>query len=139
MSRSADVNRVMRSVGQDVLDYRALADLLEEQFQAAMRHQAERLVELSQRISEVVDALERRRAERVAAVEALLGSGARMPTLIAALPVPRAQLLGKGWASLEALVRHCKALNLRNCQLMTDQHDIMRRVLHGEDETYAAA
>jgi len=36
-------------------------------------------------------------------------------------------------------VKECKALNMRNCRLLMDQHDIMQRVLQTEADTYAPA
>jgi flagella synthesis protein FlgN len=133
------LDSVMRGVGHDLRDYHVLRSLLEAQFHAALRHEATPLATLAERITELVDGLERRRIERVALVEALVGPGARMTTLIARVGGARRQRLASGWEALEAAVGDCKALNARNCRLMTDQHDIMQRVLHGEDQTYAPA
>jgi flagellar biosynthesis protein FlgN len=44
------------------------------------------------------------------------------------------------WSTLQALVRTCKERNARNGRLITDQHALFQRVLHGEEaDTYAAA
>lgn len=139
LSRQQIIDRLMRGVGEDVRDYRALIAVLEEQFSIAIRHDAAELQVLNERIDALVHRLEGRCVERVTMVHAMHGKGARMSTVIAALPPTRQKLLETGWSSLEALVHRCKELNLRNCRLMTDQHDVMRRVMHGEGETYAPA
>jgi len=139
MKPGAAIDRVMRGVGEDVRGYRELCELLETQFAAAMAHDGPQLEELAARITGRVDALEARRAERVRLVHELFGAHARMATVIESLGGARRQMLDAGWQSLEALVRRCKQLNERNCQLLVTQHDIMRRVLHGDAETYAPA
>lgn len=133
------LDRLMHGVGGDLRGYRELCELLETQFAAAMAHDGPQLEELAARITDRVDVLEARRAERVRLVQEMLGADARMATLIESLSGPRRQMLEAGWQSLETLVRRCKQLNERNCQLLVTQHDIMQRVLHGEAETYAPA
>jgi flagellar biosynthesis protein FlgN len=138
-SRQAAIDRVMRGVGDDMRDYRALLGLLDEQFDAALRHDAVRVEDVGQRILAAVDGLEGRRRERVALVELLLGPDGRMDELIGTLAPPRQGALDAGWKALQTLVRQCKELNARNCRLMTDQQAVMQRVLHGDMETYAPA
>ena len=46
--------------------------------------------------------------------------------VVAALPPSRARVLSEGWSALEGAARECKALNVRNCQLMTEQQALMR-------------
>lgn len=133
----------MRGVGLDVRDYRLLQALLDDQFRAALRHQTSRLEDLAARITAITQALETRRVERVALVRVLAGPGAgsvASPEAIFSQATGRSrEALESGWRMLQALVHDCKRLNTRNCQLLMDQHGIMQRVLHGEDETYAPA
>lgn len=133
------LDRLLRGVGEDVRDYRALAALLEAQFEMALRHEAAPMESLSARVSALVDVLDARRRERVSLVERLQGPGRRMVDVFALLAAPRRTLLQTGWGTLEELVRDCKALNARNCRLLMDQQAILQRVLHGEDEIYAPA
>ena len=51
-------------------------------------------------------------------------------------PAPRAAF-DAAWQVLEQTVRACKDATLRNGQLMAEQHGIMQRVLHGEEQLYA--
>lgn len=140
MTRQEAVARLTHGVRADVQDYQRLQALLEEQFAAALRHHATRLTELAESIATLVDGLEQRRRERVMLAGALLGTDKpAMPALFARLPDgPRAPLEA-AWHQLEQLVRDCKTLNQRNCNLMVEQHALMQRVLHGEGDTYAPA
>ncbi|MBQ0132431.1 MAG: flagellar export chaperone FlgN, partial [Comamonas sp.] len=54
-----------------------------------------------------------------------------MTALFALLQAPLQQQLRNLWRQLEALVQHCKALNVRNCQLIMEQAQTMRQVLGG--------
>ncbi len=139
IARQKLIDRLMVGVGEDVRDYRTLIAALEEQFTVAVRHDGAAMDGLTRRIETLVDRLEARRSERVRLVEQLHGKGARMTTAIEALPDPRRKMLAAGWSGLEQLVLRCKQLNERNCALMTDQHDVMHRVMHGEGHTYAPA
>lgn len=138
-SAQARLDRLAAGVAQDVHDAHALAVLLEEQFDAALHHDGSRLQQLAPHIEALVDRMETRRGERVLLAESLLGRGARMAALITRLPAARQPALAAAWSALEQQVRQCKALNQRNCGLMTGQQDILQRVLHGEAETYAPA
>ena len=139
MTRAADLQRLIRGIGQDMRDYRALHVLLDEQFYAALRHRATALQDLAQRIGVFVDDIEKRRRERVQLVEKLVGRGATMSASFALVTDVRSRaLLQNDWQTLETLVVDCKRLNARNGQLMTTQHSIMQRVLRGDEEaTYA--
>jgi flagella synthesis protein FlgN len=139
MKRSAALAELMRGVGEDVRDYRLLATLLEQQFEAALTHQAAHLADLAERISGMTATLDRRRVQRVALVTALAGKGASIDSAFALLTEPPREALRGAWATLEALVRECKQRNERNCRLMMDQYSIMQRVLHGDEATYVPA
>lgn len=132
--------RLLRDMDADVLDYRRLRTLLQEQFEAAMRHQGERLQQLAGAITETVDGLEGRRAARVELVHQLAGAQAAMDAALVLLPSPLKEAAAARWATLQALVRECKQSNARNGRLMTDQQAILQRVLSGgEEHTYVAA
>lgn len=144
MSRMNTLSGLMRGIGEDVRDYRVLRNLLQEQFDAALRHQSLRLGQLAERITELTEVLEQRRAQRVELVTALSGKGAGVITTFALLKgVPhealRREALQVAWSELEALVRECKQFNERNCRLIMDQYSIMQRVLHGEEQIYVPA
>ncbi|HEY4066965.1 MAG TPA: flagellar export chaperone FlgN [Burkholderiaceae bacterium] len=139
MTRQGRLTSLMRGVGEDVRDYRLLKTLLDEQFDAALRHRTPRLKELAESITSLVDVLEPRRRERVALVGDLLGAGAAMTATFPMLNGSARVALESGWRILDALVRECKRLNTRNGQLMMDQQSIMQRVLRGEEQTYAPA
>lgn len=139
MKRSAALANLMRGVGEDVRDYQVLRTLLQQQFEAALAHQAMHLGELAESVTKMAELLEQRRRQRVELVTTLSGRGASLTSTLALLNGASREALQEGWSALEALVRECKQLNERNCRLMTDQYSIMQRVLHGEDETYVPA
>ncbi|AKJ30356.1 flagellar protein FlgN [Caldimonas brevitalea] len=131
--------RLLLGVRADLADYARLRELLQEQFDVALRHDSQQMAETAERISALTAALEARRGERVALAAELLGKDApvSMQRLVPLVPAPARAALQDWWQTLEALVRECKALNARNCRLMMDQHEIMQRVLHSEVHTYA--
>jgi flagella synthesis protein FlgN len=139
MTRQGRLTSLMRGVGEDVRDYRLLRSLLDEQFDAALRHSTPRLTELADSLAALVDVLEQRRKERVMLVDALLGAGAAMSATFPLLNGSARTALESGWRMLDALVHECKRLNTRNGRLMMDQQSIMQRVLRGEEQTYAPA
>ena len=118
---------------QDVAAYGALQTMLGEQFHAALRHDAAAMQAVAQRITAQAQALEQSREQRVAHARALLPAGTpvTMTALFALLQAPLQQQLRNLWRQLEALVQHCKALNVRNCQLIMEQAQTMRHVLGG--------
>ena len=85
--------------------------------------------------------LDARRAERVQHVKALLPATAQ-PTvneLLKRVNGPLRLQLATMWSRLEEQVRECKVHNARNCRLIMEQGELMRRVLVGEDAIYAPA
>lgn len=136
------LSRVFAGMRADVHDYCRLRDLLEAQFEAALQHRTADIGEIVGHITELTAVLEARRRERVE-LASLLAAGRTARVSIATVAQ---RLQGKSraafdacWAALEASVQECKALNLRNCQLLMDQRDIMQRVLNVEADTYAPA
>jgi flagella synthesis protein FlgN len=139
MTRKEVLACLMRDVALDLDGYRELSVLLDDQFHAALRYETAKLGEVAARIATLVDALESRRAQRVALVSGLLGKGATMAGVLPLLNGAVRDALESGWKSLESLVQESKQRNERNCKLLMDQHGIMQRVLHGEEQIYAPA
>lgn len=139
MTRSECLARFVKGVQMDMDGYRQLRELLDEQFQAALRHQTEPLREIAHRIEVLVNALEARRRERVALVEHLYGaanSGA-LQQVFEMLPERTRAKVRAWWDALEGLVCECKALNARNGRLLMEQYEIMRRLMGEESDIYA--
>lgn len=139
MNPSNALVRLMRGIGEDVRAYRGLQTLLDAQFDAALGHRTERLRELADQLLAEVETIDARRRERVELVQNLIGAGGSVSATFGLLPAAQRQAIESGWQTLETLALRCKQQNQRNCLLMTDQHDIMRRVLHGEGSLYAPA
>jgi flagella synthesis protein FlgN len=136
------LSRIFADMCADVEDYVRLRDLLEEQFGAALQHRTDEIGAIGVRITELAAILEERRRERVRLAGVLAVSPAARPSMAAVvrhLQGTARTRFAACWSSLEALVRECKALNLRNCHLLMDQQDIMRRVLDTQVDIYAPA
>ena len=137
ITRQEAVRRVLQGMTDDSVGYAALQTLLEEQFQATLQHQSTRLTALADQVIAAVEPLDARRRQRVSLVTALLGPQGDMPQLFALLQEDARATAERDWVALEQMVLECKRLNARNSDLLTEQYSIMRRVLHGEEDTYA--
>jgi flagella synthesis protein FlgN len=137
MTRDQAVARLLDGIQLDVTACTTLRDLLEQQFQAALRHRGAELASLAEALTPQLDDMEGRRQQRVQLVRALFGQQAGMDQLFAALPAPQRDDAAAAWVQLETLVRDCKSATTRNASLMAEQHSVMQRLLHGEDQTYA--
>lgn len=137
ITRQDAVQRVLQGIGDDRQGYGALLALLEEQFQATLRHQTSALSVLAGQIVAAVELLDGRRRQRMSLVTALLGPKANMAQLFALLQPDAQARAGASWEELEQMVLECKRLNTRNNQLLTEQYTTMQRVLHGEEHIYA--
>jgi flagellar biosynthesis protein FlgN len=132
--------RYLELMGEDIKDYRRLRGLLDEQFHAALRHQAERVAQVCEDIAGLTDVLNGRRSERTVLAQAITREAAPERSHKAVglhMTAASAQLLSDWTEELEQMVRECKQLNLRNCSLLTEQHEIMQRVLNQEQGIYA--
>lgn len=148
MTRREALQKLFQGMHADVQGYRRLRELLDEQFEAALQHRTEQVREVVERISALAQELEARRRERVDLV-GRLAPRAAPPSIgaVAGMLQGAARATFEScWSSLEKLVHECKRLNQRNCRLLMDQYEIMRRVLddlaHGagsEAGTYAPA
>ena len=137
MTRDQAVAKLAAGIQADMAASSTLLELLERQFDAALRHRSADLAALADQLMPALDAMEQRRVQRVALVRALLGPDADMAQLIASLAAPVRAPVAADWHALEQMVLECKRLNARNSALVTEQYSIMQRVLHGEEQTYA--
>ena len=137
MTRDQAVARLLDGIQADLAACGTLHELLERQFQAALRHSGAELTVLAAELMPRLDEMEERRKQRVQLVRALFGPGATMDQLFASLAPAQRSSASAAWARLERLVRNCKQATTRNGNLMADQYSVMQRLLHGEDDTYA--
>lgn len=137
MTRDQAVAKLAAGIQADLAASSTLLELLERQFDAALRHRTAELGELAGQLMPALEAMEQRRVQRVSLVRALLGPDGDMASLLASLAAPARAALGADWHALEQMVLECKRLNERNTALMTEQFSIMQRVLHGEEQIYA--
>lgn len=121
----------------DLREAGAVHALLEQQFEAAVRHRSSELSLLAEQLEPLLEGMEARRKQRVSLVRALVGAQGGMADYFATLqPAPRATL-ESAWGELERIVRDCKQATLRNGSLLAEQYSVMQRVLHGEEQIYA--
>jgi flagellar biosynthesis protein FlgN len=137
MTRDQAVARLLDGIEADLGACGGIRDLLERQFQAALRHRGAELTELAEQLMPQLESMEQRRQQRVQLARALLGADATMEKLFAQLDADRRDAAQAAWRQLEQLVRDCKEATARNGSLMAEQYSVMQRLLHGEDETYA--
>lgn len=138
MTRQQNLARLIRDVQADIGDYGVLRGLLDRQFHAALAHHGAELAALAEQITATVEILDKRRAHRIELLRVLTGEPRprSLDRLLAQLPPAPRELLASCWHELEQLVRDCKAQNVCNCELIVEQNALMRRVLHGEGDTY---
>jgi flagella synthesis protein FlgN len=130
------MRQLLDGIAADLQSYQHMLDLIAQQFEAALRHQSERLGDIAQEIGKLVDVLEARRAQRVELATRLVGPQPSMQQVFALLKAePRARLEAD-WAQLEGMVQAARDMGRRNAELLAEQYTIMQRVLHGDDQTY---
>lgn len=136
------LGRLIKGVHADLGDYRTLRELLDVQFEAALKHRSAVISDIADRISALTAQLDKRRAERVALAKMLVGkqSSVTISAVSARLPANARPAFDEWWQTLEKLVQECKRLNQRNCDLLMNQHEILQRVLQTDGGgTYAPA
>ncbi|UXH76889.1 flagellar protein FlgN [Roseateles amylovorans] len=123
----------------DLRRYGELRALLEGQFGAALAHDPVRMGELSAAILALSDEFEVTRLRRHELLVALLGRGTptHLRALVERLPDAAAEPLLTLWRQLETALSECKALNLRNCELISEQQALMQQLLGREEHVYA--
>ncbi len=139
LSRQDAMRQLLAGMAEDLQAYQTLQDLLQQQFQAALRHKAAELAPVAQAISDLVDLMQARRVLRVALVQRLVGPQGTMLQAFALLKNAAREKMEADWNTLEQAVIACKALSKRNGDLLVEQYSIMQRVLHGEEQIYAPA
>ena len=96
-TRQDAMRALLAGIAEDVRAYPLLQNLLEQQFQAALRHQATQLGQVAEAISTLVDALQQRRELRVALAQRLLGPTANMAQAFALLKNPAREKIESDW------------------------------------------
>ena len=139
MSRQDAMRALLAGIAADLQAYPLLQQALQQQFETALRHKATELAAVADAITTLVDAMEQRRAERVALVQRLVGVTGNMAQAFALLKNSAREKMEADWASLEIAVTEAKRLSKRNGDLLAEQFTIMQRVLHGEEQIYAPA
>lgn len=137
MTRDQALARLLDGIQDDLNACATIRDVLERQFQAALRHRGAELAALAGELTPQLDTMEQRRQQRVQLVRALFGQQAGMDKVFTSLPDAQRGGASAAWEQLEQLVRDCKRATARNTNLMAEQHSVMQRLLHGEDQTYA--
>jgi len=127
---------LLDGIKADLQSYQQMLDLIAQQFEAAIRHQSERLGEIAKEIGDLVDVLEARRAQRVELATRLVGPQPSMEQVFALLKPEARARLEADWAELEGMVQTAREMGRRNADLLAEQYTIMQRVLHGDDQTY---
>ncbi|WP_371874528.1 flagellar export chaperone FlgN [Duganella rivi] len=139
LPRQDAMRLLLAGIAEDLQAYPQLQALLEQQFQAALRHKAAELGPVAEAISTLVDTMQERRALRVALVQRLVGPQGTMLQAFALLKNAARERMEADWNTLEQAVITCKAVSKRNADLLVEQYSIMQRVLHGEEQIYAPA
>lgn len=127
---------LLDGVQADLQSYQHMLDLIAQQFEAAIRHQSERLGEIAKEIGALVDVLEARRVQRVDLATRLVGPQPSMEQVFTLLKPEARARLEADWAVLEGMVQAAREMGRRNADLLAEQYTIMQRVLHGDDQTY---
>jgi flagella synthesis protein FlgN len=127
---------LLDGIKADLQSYQQMLDLIAQQFEAAIRHQSERLGEIAKEIGALVDVLEARRAQRVELATRLVGPQPSMDQVFTLLKPEARARLEADWAELEGMVQTAREMGRRNADLLAEQYTIMQRVLHGDDQTY---
>ena len=124
---------IAQGLQADLQGYADLQALQQAQFHAALRHDGAGMERIAQQILAQAEQLEAARQQRVQHVQALLPAGAAvsMSALFAQLASPLREQMQALWDRLEAQVQHCQQLNVRNCQLILEQAELMRTVIMG--------
>ena len=139
----ATVQHLLDVLALDCQDHGQLKTLLESQFQAALGHQASGMERIAQDIVSLVQDIEARRPRRDALLQQLLGRQANpgLLALVRRLPAslsrPLRERLDEVCRRLEIEARDCKRLNLRNCELIHEQHALMKQIMGLPETCYA--
>ncbi|WP_426400108.1 hypothetical protein ACN9M1_18985 [Ralstonia sp. R-29] len=133
--------QLLADVVTDSISYRKLAQLLEDQFAAAMRLDTQALAALAKSIAVESDAINLRRRYRVERIGhapgAVLAFGQRL--LSGDKHAAQRASFVERCTDLKAQAARCQALTARNGGLLAAQYEAMQRLMHGERHIYAPA
>ena len=128
------LKRALDDLDSELTAYRKLSAMLDDQFRTARQLDTTALARITADIAHEVgylDQCQRARSQLLTVAD----------TLARRLPEPRGRTARSAVArrcqELKALALQCRTATLRNGQLLAAQHDMMRRILHGEQATYA--
>lgn len=140
MDRRQAYRQLFDTVAADLSAYPQLAARLEAQFEAALRHDAAGLQDSASEIAALCARLERSRRQRAGLLRVLLPTGEplSMASALAVLPPALRERADAMWQSLRGWIAECRERNRRNGELLTQRRELLRRVLEGESDVYAA-
>lgn len=127
------LKRALEELDSEVVAYRKLSDMLDEQFQTAKRLDTAMLAKISAEIAREVSCLDERRRSRTQWLGPVPESAGH---LHGSREGAAHDAVERRCAELKMLAAQCKASTLRNGQLLASQYDMMQRILHGEQPTY---
>lgn len=133
--------QLLADVVADNVGYRKLAQLLDDQFAAALQLDTTALNSLAKAIAVEAEAIELRRRYRVERIGrtpgAVLAFGKRL--LAGDKHVAQRTSFVERCTELKALAARCRTLTTRNGGLLAAQYEAMQRLMHGERHTYVPA
>ncbi|MCC4596688.1 flagellar protein FlgN [Xanthomonas campestris pv. phormiicola] len=133
MLQASVLARVIGELDQEVLLYRKLADLLEQQYRAAATADDRSLKQLCEALTMQLEAIEARHRARNPSLLGLIALLARQGEDTA----PTAPTLQARCRELKQLALTCKSLCMRNGERLAAHYDSLHQALHGERHTYA--
>ncbi|WP_206995170.1 flagellar protein FlgN [Trinickia mobilis] len=138
MTRNDAFKNLIVSLRRDHAKYEAFNGLLEQQFSAALQHDAIELSRIGAEILELAEVLSRSLKERRALVRVVAATDrpTSVDTLVAKLKGAPRELLAREWARLVKRVAECKRLNTRNAGIVMAQFEVMQRALAMKDDIY---
>ncbi|KVO87711.1 hypothetical protein WL21_04845 [Burkholderia ubonensis] len=137
----ANARRLLDDLREDFAAYRRLAEMLDAQFEAALRIDFEALRAFATAIGSEVERIAARRETRVSQIGAQPGGAVRLAERVFPGPeraLQRATLIGR-CNEIEMLIGECKARATRNGNLLGSQFEAMQRLVNGERHTYVPA
>jgi flagella synthesis protein FlgN len=139
MQQNHAMANFVRGIHADLQDYQRLHSLLDTQFSLALQHDSIALEKLADEVMELVGTLNNRRVERSVLLARYIPviNNETVDKFLGSLPMESQEKIKALWQRLEDLIVECKEMNSRNCRLLTDQFEIMQRILKHEEHTYA--
>lgn len=140
MSRSRQLLELIAAdIQQDLQDYPALQELLQQQHLSLLRRDAAGVEALNAEITVQTTVIQRRAQRRSKILRAfqLEEGAAGMQRLLAAYPEPQRQAVQTAWARLAALTAECRQLNERNGRLLAMQQEILTQLIGEQPHLYA--